>query len=183
MKYIKISDEEYEFLNELQNNLKTQDNRCTIKPFFYTIQEDKEIVVPDGYGDEVWILDGEVCLRTEDDIKKIIFECNDWDLKNKKDNLFYEELSCDEIEEILNDNNYYKVNVDIINTYSNCFLTEKACEKYIKYNKHNLINPKSYVDHAFRNPEMEKLITFIENLKIMDENKLEKNPCVNAEDK
>lgn len=43
----------------------------------------------------------------------------------------------------------------------NAFLTEKACKEHIKLNKHHYNEPADYLMHAFRNPELEKLMEFI----------------------
>ena len=164
MKTIQVSDEVHEFLMNLSNEIKTQDNRATRSPYFYQIQEDKEVGVPDGYGEEVWVRDGEVCLRTEEDIKEAVFEWKEWDLNNEEHQRRYESLYSYEIEEILREN-YRKVNIDITHTYSNCFLTYKAYEAHLRLNGHNLNNPKSFLFHAYRNPEMEMLIKFLSDLK------------------
>lgn len=82
---------------------------------------------------------------------------------NSKDQKKYLELTSWDVEEILKEN-YQKVNVDAMHTYSNVFLTNRAYKKHIECNGHNLSNPQSYLFHAFRNPEMDKLIGFILSL-------------------
>lgn len=89
MKTIQVSDEIYDFLMNLSKEIKTQDNRATRMPYFYQVQEDREVGVPDGCGEEVWVLDGEVCLRTDEDIRKAVFEWKEWDIDNKSDNVKY----------------------------------------------------------------------------------------------
>lgn len=163
MKTINISDESYNFLMNLSKEIKTQDNRATRMPYFFQVQEDHEIAVPDGCGEEVWIMDGEVCLRTEEDIKKAVFEWHDWELGNRKHEDEYKAMLDCTIEDILQEN-YRKVNVDIEHKYSNVFFTEKACSKYIEANRHNLTNPKTYLDHAYRNEEMEMIFNFLKEL-------------------
>lgn len=164
MKTIQVSDEIYDFLLNLSNEIKTQDNRATRKPYFYQVQEDKEIAVPDGCGEEVWVMDGEVCLRTEEEIKEAVFEYKGWDLEREEDSLSYDKLIPSDIEGVLEEN-YRKVNVDITHSYSNCFLTEKACRKHIEINRHNLTNPKTYLFHAYRNREMDMLFKFLNEIK------------------
>lgn len=163
MKTIQISNESYDFLMNLSKEIATQDNRATRMPYFFQVQEDEEVAVPDGCGEEVWIMDGEVCLRTEDDIREAVFEYKDWDLDNKEHQEMYDNLLCFDIDEILK-NNYWKANVDIKHKYSNAFFTEKACRKHIEVNRHNLNNPKTYLDHAFRNEEMDMMFKFLKEI-------------------
>lgn len=160
MKQIEVTDEMYDFLSELSKEIKTQDNRATAYPYFFQVQEDEEIAVPEGCGEEIWVLDGEICLRTDQDIKEAVFEWKDWELGKREDEAEFAELNVFDIEEIL-ENNYRKVNVDIRHKYSNCFLTEKAYKEHIQCNGHNLSNPKSYLFYAYRNREMEMLFKFL----------------------
>lgn len=161
MKNIQVTDEIYDFLSNLSKEIKSQDNRATAKPYFYQVQEEEEVGVPDGCGEEVWVCDGEIHLRTEKDIKGAVFEWKDWELGNKEDEKKFKELDSFEIEEILEEN-YRKVNVDIRHKYSNCFLTFKAYQEHITRNGHNLCNPTSYLFHAYRNNEMDMLFKFLQ---------------------
>ncbi|MBS7112672.1 MAG: hypothetical protein KH100_15930 [Dysgonomonas mossii] len=163
MKTIQVTDQIYDFLMNLSKEIKNQDNRATAAPYFYQVQEDREIAVPEGCGVEVWVMDGQVCLRTEDDIREAVFEWKEWDLKNKNHQKKYEQLTSFDVDEILEEN-YRKVNIDISHTYTNCFLTYKAYEEHLRQNRHNLTNPKSFLFHAFRNPEMDMLFRFLQDL-------------------
>lgn len=160
MKTIQVTDEIYAFLSNLSKEIKNQDNRITAMPYFFQVQEDEEIAVPDGCGDEVWVCDGEICLRTEEDIKNAVFEWKDWELGNKEDEERFKELDYYDIEEILKEN-YIKVNVSTRRKYSNCFFTFKAYQEHISCNGHNLNNPNSYLFHAYRNNELDMLFKFL----------------------
>ena len=160
MKTIEVNDEMYEFLMNLSKELNTQDHRCTATPYFFQIQGKREVAAPDGCGDVVWICDGEVCLRDDEDIKKAVFEYKVWDLDNESDNDNYNSLSDFDIEEIL-ENNYRKANVIIENVYKNAFLTEKACKEHIRLNNYHYSDPQDFLTHAFRNPELEKVFEFL----------------------
>lgn len=161
MKKIEVTNEIYNFLLNLSKEIKSQDTRATASPYFFQVQEDEEVGVPEGCGEEVWVCDGEVCLRTEEDIKEAVFEWKNWEIGNKKDEKEYQNLTSFDIEEILEEN-YRKVNVDIKHKYSNCFLTLKSYEDHIRQNGHNLCNPRSYLFHAFRNKEMDMLFKFLQ---------------------
>lgn len=160
MKTIEVSAEMYDFLINLSKEIREQDNCGTAMPYYFQVQEEKEIGVPEGCGEEVWVMDGEVCLRTEDDIREAVFEWKCWDLNNPKDQKKYFNLTSYEVEDVL-ENNYRKVNIDTTHTYSNVFFTKKAYEEHLRQNRHNLNNPTSYLFHAFRNPEMSKIFNFL----------------------
>lgn len=160
---INVSNEVYEFLINLSKEIRDQDNRGTAFPYFYQIQQEKEVPVPEGCGDEVWVMDGEVHLRTEEDIREAVFEYKCWNLDSKSDQDKYLNLTSWEVEEILSVN-YRKFDVSIEHSYSNMFLTHKAYLDHVKCNGHNLNNPKSFLFYAYRNSEMSQLIDFILSL-------------------
>ena len=160
MKTIQVTDEMYAFLSNLSKEIKLQDKRATAMPYFFQVQEDEEVAVPESFGKEVWVRDGEICLRTEGDIKEAVFEWKGWELGNHKDEERFKELDPFDIEKILNEN-YRKVNVETREKYSNCFLTFKAYQEHVSRNGHNLNNPKSYLFHAYRNSELDMLFKFL----------------------
>ena len=53
MKQISITDEQYDFLKNLQNRLLNQDNRCTADPYFFQILVDEIQLVGDLDGDGI----------------------------------------------------------------------------------------------------------------------------------
>ena len=165
MKTITVTDETYDFLMTLAQEINTQDNRSTAKPYYFAIQEDEEVYVPDGCGDEIWVdHDGDgVKLRTEEDIKEAIFEWKGWTIGNKSDEKEFNLMDWYARENILEEH-YRKVDMVIGHKYSNVFLTKKAYEQHLLENRHNLNNPQSYLFHAFRNKEMSMLFKFIEEL-------------------
>lgn len=160
MKTIQVTDAMYDFLSNLSKEIKSQDNRATAMPYFFQVQEDEEVAVPKGCGEEAWVCDGEICLRTEEDIKEAVFEFKGWELGNEEDEELFKELDSFDIEKILNEN-YRKVNVGTRKKYSNCFLTFKAYQEHVSRNGHNLNNPKSYLFHACRNRELDMLFKFL----------------------
>lgn len=160
MKTIQVTDEIYDFLSNLSKEIKSQDNRATAAPYYFQVQEDEETAVPDGCGEEVWVRDGEIHLRTEEDIKDTVFEWKEWELGNEENEAEFAELDSFDIDEILEEN-YRKRNVDIRHKYSNCFFTFKAYQEHIARNGHNLKNPRLYLFHAYRNREMDMLFKFL----------------------
>jgi len=163
MKTIELSDEMYEQLMVLSKDLNTQDHRATAMPYFFQIQETIEIPTSEGCGEEVWVCDGSICLRTDDDIKNAVFEYKDWNLESKSDNKKFDDLDSYDIDKILEEN-YQKHSVTTMEKYNNAFLTEKACKEHIRLNDYHYSTPRDYLTHAFRNPELELVLKFLMEL-------------------
>lgn len=151
---IELSEEMAEFVKELSKEMLSQDRRGTADPYYYTIFDKRITAVPDGCGDEVrfeW--DGD--LMTEEEIKKQI-ECD------KPGSNF----EC-ELDRLIGEGQvtpFEVVEESHRPENSNVFLTEKACHRHIEQNKHRFNKPSSFVDHAWRNPEMEKLYQLIHEI-------------------
>lgn len=163
MKTIQVTDEMYEFLMDLSKELSTQDHRCTAMPYFFQIQEVVETPTGEGMGEDVWVCDGDIALRTREDIKEAVFEYKEWSLDSPSHQAKFEKLYSFEIEDIL-EKNYQKFSVTKERTYKNAFLTERACREHIKANNYHYSQPSDFLTHAFRNPELEKVMEFILSL-------------------
>jgi len=160
MKTIELTDETYNFLIELSKELNSQDHRSTAMPYFFQIQTQEEIQVPEGYGTEAWFYDGSK-IETDTEIKETIFEYKGWDFDDDNDNKNYDILRDWEREEILEAAGYRKGNYDYTEKYQNAFLTAKACKEHILKNSYHYNTPVDFLSHAFRNPELEKVLKFI----------------------
>jgi len=156
MKTIEVTDEMHEFLMNLSNELNTQNHRCTRMPYFFQVQTKERIAVPDGCGTEAWYCDGSL-IETKDEIEEQVNELKGWDESTTEFN-FLEDY---EIEEILEEADWCKVNYDYRDNLENCFLTSKACDEHIRVNGHNLNSPVNYLSGSFRNPELEKVMQFL----------------------
>ena len=154
MKTIEVTDEMYDFLINLSKELNNQDHRCTAMPYFFQIQTNEEIAVPEGNGNEAWYNDG-IKLEGEDEINDYIAEYQDKPIEE----IIYKEDW--EKEEILENAGWYKVYYDYEHRYQNAFFTEKACKEHIRLNHYHYNEPVDYLSHAFRNPELEMVLKFI----------------------
>jgi len=177
MKTIEISDEMYDSLVEISTLIKTQDNRCTASPYFFQVQTSKEVPTCEGCGEEIWV-DNDGCeLRNEKEIREYIsekifendesmLELTDEEALIKTEEIVDKMDSYDLYEYLENRkyDNWRKVNVTEIYQYENVFFTEKACREHIRINGHNLNKPRTYINYAFRNPEMELIINFLHGL-------------------
>jgi hypothetical protein len=159
MKTIEISDEMYEFLINLSNELNTQNHRCTAMPYFFQIESEETVPAADGCGTMGWYCDG-TTLTEDNEIKDAIFEHKEWELENPEHEKLFNELYDWEIDEIMEEN-YRKIWFDTQKIYQNAFLTEKACREHIRLNDYHYCEPVDYLSHAFRNPELEKVLEFL----------------------
>lgn len=164
-KIIEVSDEIYDFLMNLSKEIKEQDNRATAMPYFFQVRETKEVPAYNGCGTEI-LYSSEYETELRDDTDKI-----EWIKEHAE--LFigteYETIVEDigihtstyELDDILESVGFETFNVDIDYTYSNAFFTSKACDEHIGINKHNLKYPVNYLNHAYRNVEMEMIFKFL----------------------
>lgn len=159
MKTIQISEEMNDFLVNLSKELNTQSHRGTAMPYFFQIQTKKKIAVPEGNGIEAWHMDGSL-IESYEEIEEAVNEYKDWDEHTTE----FNHLQYDEVESILQEAGYSKVNYDYEEVLENAFFTSKACDEHIKKNSHNLSDPVNYLSHAFRNPEMEMIMKFLVEL-------------------
>lgn len=156
MKTIQLSDEMHAALMEISKGLNNQSHRGTAMPYFFQVQTEHQIAVPEGNGNEAWYMD-EGTIETEKEIVDTIYDYKCGKMTKKK----IKELDSYDKEEILEEAGWRKVYYDYEKRLENAFFTEKACEHHIKINSHNLNKPHSYLSHAFRNPEMETVLTFL----------------------
>jgi hypothetical protein len=153
MKTIEVSDEMHEFLMNLSKELNTQDHRSTAMPYFFQIQTQEKVPAAEGNGTEAWMYDGSM-IETEEEITQAIAEYKGLEIEDVTKDSY-------EREQVLEEAGYRKVYYEMQDKYQNAFLTSKACDEHIRANKHHYKNPVNYLNHSFRNPEMEKLLTFL----------------------
>jgi hypothetical protein len=162
MKNITITDEMYDFLMELSKEINTQDNRATAKPYFFQIQTNEEVAVPEGCGEKAWYYDGSK-IKTQEEIDQVIFDYYD------------PQYTMDEVKQMdewdkfdmLRDHGWREVYFDYKNEYQNAFLTAKACKEHIRLNHYHYREPVDYLSYATRNPELEQVLKFISELTII----------------
>lgn len=158
MKIIEVSDEMYEKLIALSNEMNNQDHRCTAMPYFFQVMQTKKIYGVDGDYDT----DGYVWVNSD----------RDRTTENKRDSMIEalenEEVEFDKenatelfLENLMEENGYRKGYYRNEEVYSNAFLTEKSCKEHIQANKYHYENPVDYLSHAFRNPDMELISQFL----------------------
>ena len=165
-----LSQEDIEFLKELQHKLKTQETDYQAAPRFWGVMETKRIYgFSDDYSDGIYIRDcdiDEFCYEDDelDDALEFLTEneyVNEDDISHVT-NLY-------DLKEILEDLGHtveiygYK-ELDVLSEETGCFLTKEACKKHIELNHYHYDKPRTYAMTAFRNPEFGRLMKIIENI-------------------
>lgn len=162
-----LTQEDIKFLKELAHDLKTQDTDCTATPVFFQIMQRKDIYgIDSDYADDMCIVIGDeydtfTAFGDAIDFCEEYFSdsCNgeEWEMVKESNSL-------EEIHEFLKD-----IEIDSTYTgyqknheYENSFLTRRACEMHIKRNHYHYKTPVVYTNHAWRNPEFERLMQIVQ---------------------
>lgn len=163
MKTIEVSDEMYDKLVQLATEMVTQDPRCTAMPHLFQIQTEKKVYDWSCNGHtKVWIDVGDnIEIETYQDLVNHL-EYMDVtapeNLKEMWDDMFQDDLE-DFFKKELPD--LKQCSYTIEHVYENGFLTAKACDEHIRANGYHYDNPRTYLAHAWRNPDMELVSEFL----------------------
>lgn len=176
MKTIEISQEDYDFLKDLQNELNTQTDDGNAQPVYWGVLETKDIAVPDGCGETyIQFDDGkwdihEAVEVVEDYInsldEKERAECKEnWDAVDHDSITDVYDFMCLDLG--FDDLSLFDfVKEDYISRYTGAFLTKRACQNYIDKYKYNHNNPRTYAMTAYRNFELERLLKILRGMKL-----------------
>ena len=175
---IEISQEDYEFLKDLQNELKTQENDGNADPVFWGVEETvEECRGGDGeYGGDPYITfdDGKWSLKEaieeiEETFKNEPEEYDD-DIRatwGDVDKTCAEDV-CEFMVDYLGWSNVYGVvyveKVKRVTPYTGAFITKRACKEYIRKYGYNHNDPHTYAMTAYRNFELSRLINILKSL-------------------
>jgi len=147
-----MSQEDLDFLKDLANEMRTQNRAGTADPYFYVIQTTKHLPAPPDYGERTvrvdWSGDPTV-YRTKEEFSEYFKQTNDPRPEDEIDRA-WEEL------EVFGEH-------DVI-VEDNVFLTKKGYLEHVELNGHNLRTHEVYIKHAWRNPEMGRLIKIIKEI-------------------
>lgn len=170
MKTIEVSDEMYDRLIELATEMTTQDPRCTKMPHMFQIQTKYKVYDWGLNGDERCYIDTETEINSCKQLIDLLTELNIeypsdiekmwkdswWPSDDEK----FEGKDLKEfLQEVLPD--FQECSYSWNYKYENTFFTAKACKEHIERNHYHYNDPKDYLNHAWRNPEMELVSEFL----------------------
>lgn len=156
------------FLNELGKEMREQDNDYQAAPRFWVLMDSKWTLVPEGYGSDIQIHDGEDGL-TETDFKELVKEC------------YEEDMIIEGSEPIDYDGDLWDL-VDKVNTHldssefeifhvvkekfivpNTMFLTKAEAKEHIRLNHYHYTEEvHTYAMTAWRAPKVSKLLSALE---------------------
>ena len=164
MKTIQIPDEMYDHLIQLSTEMNTQDPRGTAGPhIFQIIVPDSELCVDGSEEFSIWLDDGsEEAFRTEhDDFLTCAIEY----IKEHFDEDDYEGTDIEdegEVEAFLLDNDMTVLPARKTERMKGFFLTHESAKRHWEANKHHYPDVFSdYLDHCWRDPDMEVVQEFL----------------------
>ncbi len=154
-KQICIPEESYNFMKDLAQKMKKQDNRSTASPHLYMIREKYK----------------EYNLHGEGEFSEYVCEGESYDkdqvIEYMREN-YLEDLTDEECMEKAEEDGYveytYNLETRFSETNPNVFLTEDAAKKHLKLNNYHFHGGFDYIIHAWRNPEMEMLFKVIADI-------------------
>jgi len=144
---VSVPKELYEYVKKLSSLMNSQDNRATRQPIYYTIRYTDKLTCSE---------DSDMFVYLDSDDPDIEYEnIEEARTSHKEDGYEGEDLE----NKIMELTQWYYQHVT---RHKNVFLTEEACHLHMKQNKHHAgYKEHSYVSHAWRNPEMEKVFELI----------------------
>ncbi len=179
MRSIQIPEDIYNKLMEISREIRTQDNRCTAPPHFFQIRERKKIYD--------WGLNGDHQIFVEDDLEiETVQDLIDYHLDlnpglseqeerevSEKIMELWEGVFLSDLEDWVEENHpeLKRLSYSWEYVYHNSFFTAKACREHIERNNHHYNQGTDYLNHAWRNPEMELVYNFLLSLTNDEEQK------------
>lgn len=175
MATIRISDEDYEFLQDLQHELNTQTNDGNADPVYWEVMETREVGVPDGCGDERIYLGSDCGTETLEGAVDCVGEY----LVNDEDMEAWNEVDKTNIDDVVEfcreklDMSEVRI-IDVakmseISRQTGAFLTKRACKEYIEKFHYNHSNPRTYAMTAYRNFELGRLLEILKTMDLKEE--------------
>ena len=173
---IELTEEDYNFLKELQHELNTQENDGNADPVFWGVEESVDMLTDGDYAGEPYITydDGKMPLEEAiQEVDEAIIEYSP-EIQDEWHELYKEspEDVCEFMKERLKWNSIYDVAYFVkekqISRYTGAFLTKRACKNYIEKYGYNHYEPHTYAMTAFRNFELGKLLNILKTLKFED---------------
>lgn len=175
MAYLKVSQDDLEFLLDLKHELNTQTTDGNAQPVFWGVEESYEDAVPEGCGESKIVIDCENVLSQEEAVEYINENIEDYDEETQ---MRWQEIDNDDFDAILDfikdDMNIHNASVIQVeekwklSRHTGAFLTKRACKQYIENFGYNHDKPHTYAMTAYRNFELEKLLKILSNLEVVE---------------
>lgn len=176
MATIKLSQDDAQFLRDLQNELLTQPNDGNADPVYWGVIETREEPAPEGCGEpRIYNCDGDCSVMTLD-------EAVEWVNENIEDEVLihlWEETDLDDFDTvydfihdemgIVESRVVWTEEHSRVSEETGAFLTKRACQEYIRRYGYNHSRPHTYAMTAYRNYELARLLKILKTMKIKED--------------
>lgn len=164
MKNIEVSDEVYDKLISIANDMTTQDPRGTRGPHIFVIREYVKEYDRNLNGDEKSLVDPSGDFFEIEKVGDFLEYLDERSIEYNKEEVLemWNDFDCD-LDEFMESRGIElsRISYSWVPRDHNAFFTEKACEDHIKSNHYHYNSPISYLKHGWRNPEMETIQEFL----------------------
>ena len=177
MKTIQITDEDYEFLKDLQHELNTQTNDGNADPVYWGVMESEMKGVPEGCGDPIIYMGDGGTMTTKEAIEYIENDyLSDLDDADKEEWADVDKTDMDDVVRFMNENlNWHDVRMEDqrleerISRETGAFLTKRACKEYVERYGYNHSKPHTYAMTAYRNFELARLLKILKTMEMKED--------------
>ena len=170
-----VSQEDFDFLKELQHELLTQTNDGNADPVYWGVMESTLRGVPDGCGDPIiYMGDG----GTMDAAEAVEYIRNEYLGSSARIRQEWAEIDKNDMYDVVRFMNetlgWHEVRVvyqrreEFISRNTGAFLTKRACQEYIDRYGYNHGRPHTYAMTAFRNFELEHLLKILKTMELKE---------------
>ena len=177
MKQVEISQEDYDFLKDLQYELNTQTNDGNADPVYWGVMESEMKCVPEGCGDPIIYMGDGGTMTTKEAVEYVENDyLSDLDDADKEEWAEVDKTDMDDVVRFMNENlKWHDVRVvyerleEFISRETGAFLTKRACKTYIERCGYNHCRPRTYAMTAYRNYELERLLSILKTMELKEE--------------
>lgn len=176
MPQIRLSQDDAQFLRDLQHELLTQPNDGNADPVYWGVIETREEPAPEGCGEaRIYNCDGDGSVMTLDEVVRWVEDrLEDRDLIHIWDTLDHDDLDTVfefirngmgiEVASVVCTEEHSRVSED-----TGAFLTKRACQEYIRRYGYNHSRPHTYAMTAYRNYELARLLKILKTMEIKED--------------
>lgn len=176
MPQIKLSQDDAQFLRDLQHELLTQPNDGNADPVYWGVIETREEPAPEDCGEaRIYNCDGDGSVMTLDEVVRWVedrLEDRDlihiWDTLDRDDidtvlDFILDEMGIEEASVVWTEEH------SRVSEETGAFLTKRACQEYITRYGYNHSRPHTYAMTAYRNYELARLLKILKTMEIKED--------------
>lgn len=172
MRTIRISDEDYEFLKDLQHELNTQENDGEADPIFWGVMETERVLAMPGEGDP-YITNDDGAWTLEEAVEYVNDYIHEYDQQSQDEWQVIDKEDADDVAWFMKNHMdvrpaevWWQREKEVISRWTGAFLTKRECRRYVETYGYNHCKPHTYAMTATRNFEYERLLRILKTMDI-----------------